>query len=385
MKNAKVFLKVLIINTLIISLLIILLEIFLGGWFKDNSWGNTIRSERLKEQNYKIKFNDQTYDFIYKKNSLGFRGEEISPQDLEVILIGGSTVNERFTPLELTISGQLNKKLQEDNLNIKIYNGGIDGQSTVGHIVNFKKWFPNIPNFKPKIIIYYIGINERFYYEFNPNPKNFYTENFNTPHDFERMERNDTKGKINDYIKNNSFLISKLKILKFKYFNNKIRSNDYSEFTTTFPEIFEAQYNVNSLVEGEFMTQEKADNFFDLELIKKNDKNNYAKSLRERLKYLNEFTIKMGATPIFINQVMYNGQGVEIMYYTNYIIREYFEKNKDIIFIDLAKKIRLEIEDYYDEFHTKPTGSKKIADIIYPYLKNHLKNILKNEKLTYEK
>ena len=75
------------------------------------------------------------------------------------------------------------------------------------------------------------------------------------------------------YIKNNSFLISKLKILKFKYFNNKIRSNDYSEFTTTFPEIFEAQYNVNSLVEGEFMTQEKADNFFDLELIKKNDKN----------------------------------------------------------------------------------------------------------------
>ena len=69
MKNAKVILNVLIINTLILSLLIILLEIFLGSWFKDNSWGNTLRSERLKEQNYKIKFNDQTYDFIYK-NSL---------------------------------------------------------------------------------------------------------------------------------------------------------------------------------------------------------------------------------------------------------------------------------------------------------------------------
>ena len=67
MKNAKVILNVLIINTLILSLLIILLEIFLGSWFKDNSWGNTLRSERLKEQNYKIKFNDQTMILFTKE------------------------------------------------------------------------------------------------------------------------------------------------------------------------------------------------------------------------------------------------------------------------------------------------------------------------------
>ena len=47
---------------------------------------------------------------------------------------------------------------------------------------------------------------------------------------------------------------------------------------------------------------------------------------------------------------MYNGQGLEIMYYTNYIIREFFNKNDEIIFIDLAKIINLDIEDYYDEF-----------------------------------
>ena len=72
---------------------------------------------------------------------------------------------------------------------------------------------------------------------------------------------------------------------------------------------------------------------------------------------------------------MYNGQGLEIMYYTNYIIREFFKKNTEIIFIDLAKIINLDIEDYYDEFHTKPSGSKKIANILYPFLKNKLSKI----------
>ena len=73
---------------------------------------------------------------------------------------------------------------------------------------------------------------------------------------------------------------------------------------------------------------------------------------------------------------MYNGQGNEVMYYTNYIIREFFKKNKDIIFIDLAKISNLDIEDYYDEFHTKPSGSKKIAETIYPFLKFSLSKIL---------
>ena len=362
------FIKIFIINISLFLLAILFIEIIFGSWFKDKSWGNTLRSERSKQQSYSIKFDDEIYDFIYKKNSLGFRGKEILPKELDIILIGGSTVNERFTPLELTISGQLNKQFKEDGINIEIFNGGVDGQSTVGHIVNFKRWFSKIPEFNPRVIIYYIGINERFYYGFNPNPKNFYTENFNTPHDFETMVRNDLKGKINDYIKNNSFFISKLKIVKFKYLKKRVRSNDYSNFTLT--------YNINSAIEGDFITQLQADNFFDLNQIKNKDKNEYAISLHERLNYLIKFTKEIGATPIFINQVMYNGQGVEIMYYTNQIIREFFQSNKEVIFIDLAKTIKLDINDFYDAFHTKPSGSRKIAEAIYSNLKFNLMKIL---------
>lgn len=374
MSKLRFLLKVLFINIFSLLFFIFFLELFLGNWFKDKNWGNTLRSERSKEKPYQVKFDNQKYDFIYKKNSLGFRGDEIDPKDLKVILIGGSTVNERFTPLELTISGQLNRKLQEDNIDIEIFNGGVDGQSTVGHIVNFKKWFPNIPDFKPEVIIYYIGINERFYYNFDPNPSNFYTEKFNTIHDFENMERSDFKGRLSDFIKNNSFIVSKAKVIKFKYFNKQVRTNDYSNFTLT--------YDLNNSIKGSFITQDQADNYFDLrELINKEQhkfyhKKDFSSSLTQRLNHLNQLTLEIGAVPIFINQVMYNGQGLEIMYYTNHIIREFFKKNSNIIFIDLAKVINLDIEDYYDEFHTKPTGSKKIADIIYPYLKSNLSKIL---------
>ena len=368
MKKFKTFLKIFLINILFFLILIISIEVIFGSWFKDNNWGSTLRSERSKEIPYEVKFNDEIYQFIYKKNSYGFRGPEVAPEKMEVILIGGSTTNERFTPLDYTISGQLNNRLKKDNLDINIFNGGVDGQSTVGHIVNFKKWFSKIPNFKPKVIIYYIGINERFYYEYNPNPQNIVSGEFNTPHDFEKMERANSKEKFKDYIKNNSFFISKLKILKFKYLNKKIRSQDYSNFSLT--------YNLNSKIEGDFITQDKADFFFNINELKKKDKNNFSKSLSERLKHLTKLTFDIGATPIFINQVMYNGQGIEIMYYTNHIIREFFNSNNDVIFVDLAKKINLDSNDFYDEFHTKPSGSKKIADFIYKELKKHLIEIL---------
>ena len=48
-----------------------------------------------------------------------------------------------------------------NDYNIDVVNAGIDGQSTHGHIWNFKFWFNKIPSLKTKYIIFYIGINEK--------------------------------------------------------------------------------------------------------------------------------------------------------------------------------------------------------------------------------
>ena len=354
-------LKLILINFSLFFIFIFFLEIIFGDWFKKNNWGNSLRSERLKKITYNVKFNNQKFNHIYKKNSLGFRGEEIDSSKLEILMMGGSTTNERFTPEDLTIVGLLNSLFLKDKKKIKIFNGGVDGQSTIGLINNFEKWFSNIKNFKPKFIIYYIGINERFYFNYDPNPKNLNTGKFKTMHAFDKMSKISKFDQMKDYIKNNSFFLKKGKIVQLKYFPGRIRQENYSEFKAT--------YGLEHGVSDNFYSQELMDKKLNINLLKE-ENNEYIISLNKRLEHLSLLTSKIGAKPIFVNQVLNDGQLSKKMYLTNYIIREFSLKNNHR-FIDLAKSIILDKKDFYDEFHTTPSGSKKIAEYLYPKLKNY--------------
>jgi hypothetical protein len=103
----------------------------------------------------------------------------------------------------------------------------------------------------------------------------------------------------------------------------------------------------------------------------------YEKSLTKRLNYLNKIIKNKNAVPIFINQIMVNGQGSKFMFITNVIIRKYCIDN-NIGFIDLASKVNLETTDFYDDFHTTPKGSNKIAELIQNDLLKFFKKNLDN-------
>ena len=231
-------------------------------------------------------------------------------------------------------------------------------------IANFTKWFPNIDNFKPKIILYYIGINERAYYHYNPNPKNLNTGEFITNYVSDKMRENNNKERFLDYLKNNSFILNKSKIVQLKYFPNiSKKQKDYSSF--------EMEYNLNSNNFGKtFLNQNDADKIYSYTELKKNNYD-YYKSLYQRLNYLINLTKKIDAIPILITQVMLDGQRTDFMYYTNQIIRQFCKENS-IKLIDLAKIIHLELDDFYDEVHTTPKGSKKIAKKMYPKIKKNI-------------
>ena len=364
MKNK---LKILFYNLLFFFIFLGIIECFLGDWFKIQNWDDTLRSERSKKTYYSVKFKENKYNFFYQENSLGFRGEEVKAEKLKILMMGGSTVNQRFTPENLTIVGRLNELLEEDDIDLKIYNGGIDGQSTIGLITNFTKWFPNINNFKPKVILYYVGINERAYYHYNPNPKNLASGEFITNHVSDKMRENSSKERFLDYLKNNSFLLKKSKVVQLKYFPNiSKKEKDYSSF--------KMKYNLNSNnLHKLFINQNEADEIYSYSDLKKNNYD-YYKSLYDRLNYLINLTKKNDAIPIIITQVMLDGQGTDFMYYTNQIIRQ-FCKEKDVKLVDLAKIINLELDDFYDDVHTTPEGSKKIAKRIYPNLKQYIVEI----------
>src|SRR5262249_8254110 len=47
---------------------------------------------------------------------------------------------------------------------LSIANAGVDGQSTIGHLWNFKYWFPKLST-QPKAYLFYIGINDNWRYD----------------------------------------------------------------------------------------------------------------------------------------------------------------------------------------------------------------------------
>jgi hypothetical protein len=145
----------------------------------------------------------QIYKFYYKRNFYGFRGDDVDPKNMKIIFLGGSTGNQRVTPENLSIVGLLNDQLKNNGYNFKIYNGSTDGKSTKGYLNDFKYWFPKIPNFNPKMVIFYTGINDS---------NLLHDEKFDIPWRESNFE------KFRDYIKNNSKTVELIKKVKFKYF-----------------------------------------------------------------------------------------------------------------------------------------------------------------------
>ena len=111
--------KTIFYNLIIFLVLLVLGESIFGYWFTKDNFGIHMKSERDKNWKTSSNINNIKYDFYYKRNFYGFRGDEFDPIDVKVIFEGGSTGNQRFTPEELTIVGQLNQKFKSDKINIQ--------------------------------------------------------------------------------------------------------------------------------------------------------------------------------------------------------------------------------------------------------------------------
>ena len=70
--------KILFINIFLFSIFFLIIELIFGYWFDKDNLGPYLREHRMKKVSYSINFESKKYDFIYKRNYYGFRGEEIS-------------------------------------------------------------------------------------------------------------------------------------------------------------------------------------------------------------------------------------------------------------------------------------------------------------------
>ena len=329
---------------IIFLFLLILGEGVLGYWFSKDNFGIYMRKERNKNWETISNFNNQQYKFFYKRNFYGFRGDEFNPNDVKIVFQGGSTGNERFTPEEYTIVGLLNQKFKSDQIDLKIYNASTDGKSLRGMIYDFNHWFPKINNFKPEYVIFYLGLNDRTLSD------QISERMFDLHIQEKRIDR------IKDYIKNNSFIYERYKSILNKYFPKQTSGYfiDNNELYKDFKYVgYKQAKELNKGISSE-----------DSILINQFEK---------RLLILKKIIIKNNIKPIFITQISFNGIEDQKLFLINEKLKD-FSKNNGYQLIKLDEIINMDLYDFYDEMHTTPKGSKKIADVIYPYLKKMLLN-----------
>jgi len=347
-------LKVIFYNLLFFLIAIIIMELIFGYWFDKNNFGPYMREHRMKKVEYSLQYEGKTFNHTYKRNYHGFRGEEINPKNIDAIIIGGSTTDERYKPEKQTITEFLNKKILQKNINLKIINAGIEGQSTLGHISNFQVWFPKLEQFKPKYIIFYIGIND-----FLSPVETLKKAKLNDGH----IINPDRKEKMLDNIKSRSIFYDLLRKTKHRYYtSNKpkvIYDFDHSA------ELFHKNK------EYRFLSYNDALKLYDInKLIEQN---------KEKIKYylnnvdiLYNEAIKLKATPIFINQLDHEGHYNKKLFSLNYSLINHCKK-KNYKCIDLASKLEGKKKYWWDGTHTTAKGSEIIAGLIFPELYTHIK------------
>ena len=335
----KSYLKIFFLNIFIFFILIIIFELIFGHFLKKNNFGYLMRSERQKNETYEVIHNNQKYKFNYKRNFYGFRGEEFNPTDVKIIFNGGSTGNEEYTPEELTIVGNLNKFFENDKIKIKIYNASTNGKSTAGFINDFLHWFPKIPSLKPSHVIFYLGINDVY--------RDQTLDHYDYKVSISKID------KLKDYIKNNSLIVDRYKKIKNKYFPSK----DLIPYGLYNENLYD-NFSYHSYLSIKNNTLESSKEKFVMQYI-------------NRLNNLNLILQETNIVPIFITQVEFDGLRNNKLFLIKKETKKFAKKN-NYLFIPLDEIAVMEEGDFYDPIHTTPQGSKKIAKLLYPYLKKFL-------------
>tara|TARA_B100000780_G_C21117649_1_gene452360 strand:+ start:664 stop:1734 length:1071 start_codon:yes stop_codon:yes gene_type:complete len=332
--------KVFTINFILVLFFVSFTELFFGYWFDDDNFGPYMREHRMKNQRILWKDEKEEVEYFYRRNYYGFRGRDISPSEIEGVILGGSVIDERYKPEKYTITEFLNKKLKKNNSDIKFINGGIEAQTTAGMVSGFDNWLLKLENFHPKYIIFYVGINDAGISE-NIVLKDAYDGHMLNPNSTEVFF---------DNIKSRSILLDSFRKFKFKYLPRK----GFVKYDGKVSKDYIKKYN--------FIEYDYAIKNYDLNILK----NKYKKRIKNyitRIDRLEKYSRRLNSIPIFITNIGSNGF-YELLFILNKSLINHCIKNAYNC-IDLASKLNPEIDLWIDDIHTTKKGSEAIADEIY--------------------
>ena len=158
--------KIIFLNIFSIFFLFGLIEIFFGRWHKNFLRNNEYVQIPNLIKDIKLKFDvkwmnshseSKPFYVLYTRDKLGYRSRDSLSKKPIVLTIGGSTTDNRY----VSDGDTWQDKLDLINPKYDFINGGVDGQSSYGHLVSIKKWHSKYLDQKNiDTIIFYIGIND---------------------------------------------------------------------------------------------------------------------------------------------------------------------------------------------------------------------------------
>ena len=136
-------------------------ELIFGGWLDARRLNRlNILKDRVYKHDVSGLYDSDKPIITYSRDRHGLRGTFSNPGSIRILTVGGSTTDQRHIRDGETWQDVLQRRFAQAGLAVAVANAGVDGQSTFGHIANFKWWFPDIPGLAPEFILFYVGLND---------------------------------------------------------------------------------------------------------------------------------------------------------------------------------------------------------------------------------
>ena len=358
MPRAKRILGILAVNALVLAAGIVAAELIFGGWLDPRRLNrlNLIRDSVYKHDVSGL-YRRADPVITYTRDRHGLRGAYSSPEKIRILTLGGSTTDQRYIADGETWQDALQRSFQQAGLTVPVANAGVDGQSTFGHIADFRWWFPGIPGLAPEFILFYVGIND---YHIDAAER------------FDRLVSDRGNPGIADHIREDSAIWNLYRTLRGVY-----KALVVSRIGHQRVEFGKLKWVREPLLQDYgFMAPRLA-------------------AYAERLRLLADLTRRTGAMPIFVSQptrhYRFAAQGIEgwaeasayddrringvdfynLMRQLDGVARA-VAAEKGAIYVDLARRTEWSDDDFYDFVHMTPQGAAKVGQFLYEALKDEV-------------
>ena len=348
------FLNILFINFIILLIGLVIIELIFGTWFYTSLNFNNLLIPRNQTNILENLPYESNHIGIYSRDKNGFRANDYSLNEIEILILGGSTTEEREVDDQLIWTKVFEKKIIKKH---KVLNAGIGGQTSYGHKELYRLWFSRFKELKPNYMLVYLGINDALFLVESINMNNNFTKG--------RISKGSNRDLIKNvsyidnliqYIKNNSAIHSIYLIIKGNLISRKYRinyNNKPKHFSVHYAEPPIKDIDINSYNFDKFYAYYEKNileiininKIYDSKLILTTQKISSDHWLNPYLRIINSFTLKIC-------------------------------KENNIICINLHENIIFDDKiDLYDGIHTSPSGSVKVGVSIAEFFNKNLYSI----------